>query len=101
VVSAGPAVGRAWVPTLARTASTVSQSAAPRLARAAGNTPSCGRGTVREGVRLLGEQFGRRRAPGLDLAVQALATAMPEETIRAVATGYTPAMLSAYERALA
>jgi hypothetical protein len=57
--------------------------------------------TVREGVRLLGEQFGRRRAPGVDLAVQALTTAMPEETIRAVATGYTLALVSAYEQALA
>lgn len=57
--------------------------------------------TVREGVRLLSEQFGRRRGPGVDLAVQALATAMPEETIRAVATGYTRALVSAYEQALA
>lgn len=57
--------------------------------------------TVREGLRLLGEQFGRLRAPGVDLAVQAFATAMPEETVRAVATGYTQALVSAYEQALA
>jgi hypothetical protein len=54
--------------------------------------------TVRDGVRLLGEQFGRRRSPGVDLAVQALGTAMPEETIRAVATGYMQALIATYQQ---
>jgi hypothetical protein len=67
-----------------------------RLARIA-DDPMAG-ATVREGVRLLGEQFGRRRAAGVDLAVQALATAMPEQTVRAVAVGYTQALMTAYEQ---
>lgn len=56
--------------------------------------------TVREGMRLMDELFGRRRSPGVDLAVEALASAMPEETVRAVATGYTQALASAYHQAL-
>jgi hypothetical protein len=57
--------------------------------------------TVREGVGLLGDAVRPRPRPGVDLAVQALAAAMPEETIRAMPTGYTQALVSAYEQALA
>jgi len=55
--------------------------------------------SVREGVERLRELFGRRRSPGVDLAVQALRAALPEESVRALATAYTAALLDSYAAA--
>ncbi|MGN9889670.1 hypothetical protein [Micromonospora sp. L31] len=52
--------------------------------------------TVHEGVQWLQELFSRRRSPGVDLAVQALQAALPEETIRTLATAYMAVLMSSY-----
>lgn len=44
--------------------------------------------TALAGVGFLKDQFGRARGPGVEMAVRALAGAMPEETIRGLATAY-------------
>jgi hypothetical protein len=41
--------------------------------------------------------FGRRGSRGVDLAVQALAAAMPEDSVRTLATAYIAALMKAYE----
>ncbi|MFI9527372.1 hypothetical protein [Micromonospora rosaria] len=51
---------------------------------------------VRDGVQRLQDLFGRRRSPGVELAVDALRAALPEETVRALATAYTAALMSGY-----
>lgn len=52
--------------------------------------------SVREGVQRLQELFGRRRSRGVDLAVEALQTALPEETVRTLATAYMTALTNGY-----
>jgi hypothetical protein len=52
--------------------------------------------SVRQGVQHLRELFGRRRSPGVNLAVQALSGAMPEVAVRALAPAYVTALLDAY-----
>jgi hypothetical protein len=53
--------------------------------------------SVREGVGNLRRLFGRSRAPGVDLAVTALASAIPERSVRALAVSYMTALAEAYE----
>ncbi|MBB5823881.1 hypothetical protein [Micromonospora carbonacea] len=52
--------------------------------------------SVRQGVYHLLELFGRRRSPGVSLAVEALNGAVPEAAVRALAPAYTTALLEAY-----
>ncbi|MEV7228471.1 hypothetical protein AB0M79_15810 [Polymorphospora sp. NPDC051019] len=52
--------------------------------------------SVREGVEHLRELFGRRRSPGVDLAVQALTTATPEAFVRTLAPAYMATLLRSY-----
>ncbi len=68
-----------------------------RLRRLSGD-PAAGASVV-SGVGYLQELFGRRGARGVDLAVQALATGMPEETVRALATAYMGVLSEAYHAA--
>ncbi|MEU4530780.1 hypothetical protein AB0F49_21380 [Micromonospora ureilytica] len=51
---------------------------------------------VRDGVQRLDELFSRRRSFGVNLAVDALQAALPEETVRTLATAYTAALMSSY-----
>src|ERR1039457_1812036 len=44
--------------------------------------------TARIGIGYLTEQFGRPRSPGVLMAIRALAGALPEDTIRGLATAY-------------
>ncbi|MGW2706679.1 hypothetical protein [Streptomyces sp. NPDC001340] len=44
--------------------------------------------TAAEGLKRLQELFGRQSAPGIDLAVEAHAGDIPEDTIRTVAPAY-------------
>lgn len=51
-------------------------------------------GTVAsEGLALLSDLFGRSRARGVDMAVQALAGDVPEQRIRALAPAFTSALV--------
>ncbi|WP_212825061.1 hypothetical protein [Polymorphospora rubra] len=52
--------------------------------------------SVRDGVGHLRELFGRRRSPGVDLAVQALQTAVPEAVLRTLAPAYMALLLDSY-----
>ncbi|MGI5179362.1 hypothetical protein ACQEVZ_23830 [Dactylosporangium sp. CA-152071] len=52
--------------------------------------------SVREGVEHLRRLFGRRRSPGVDLAVAALTGAMPELSVRELAVSYVGVLLEAY-----
>lgn len=45
-------------------------------------------GPAQRGIEMLREQFGARRAPGVEMAVRSLRVAVPEERIRAVCTGF-------------
>ncbi len=45
-------------------------------------------GPARRGIDMLREQFGTRRAPGVEMAVRSLRLAVPEDRIRAVCTGF-------------
>ncbi len=64
---------------------------AARLASLAGDdiAGAC----AREGIHLLRRLFGAPRAPGVELAVQALAGAVPEPQVRALMVAYTAAVL--------
>jgi len=53
--------------------------------------------SVSEGVDHLRRLFGRPRASGVEQAVQALAGALPEESVRGLAVAYTEALIGAYE----
>lgn len=53
--------------------------------------------SVRDGLQRLQELFSRRRSLGVDLAVRALQAALPEETVRALATAYMAALLESYQ----
>lgn len=53
--------------------------------------------SVRDGVQRLLELFGRRRAPGVELAVEALETALPEDAVRTLSTAYIAVLNDAYE----
>jgi hypothetical protein len=52
--------------------------------------------SVRTGVQRMQQLFGRRRARGVDLAVQALAAALPEDSVRTLAVAYVAVMADAY-----
>ncbi|HEX5595419.1 MAG TPA: hypothetical protein VFX61_05250 [Micromonosporaceae bacterium] len=52
--------------------------------------------SVREGVHRLRELFERRRSRGVDLAVEALRGALPEESVRALAPAYMTMLLDSY-----
>jgi hypothetical protein len=52
--------------------------------------------SVAAGVEHLQELFGRRSSKGVDLAVKALATAVPEESVRALATAYMAVLGESY-----
>lgn len=52
--------------------------------------------SVRHGVSHLRELFGRRRSPGVNLAVDALRGALPEATVRALAPAYLTVLMDAY-----
>ncbi|WP_416902200.1 hypothetical protein [Micromonospora echinospora] len=56
----------------------------------------CG-ASVRAGVRYLSDLFGAPRAPGVELAVENLASAVTEDELRVVMPAYLDAMLAAYE----
>jgi len=60
--------------------------------------PTC-TASVTAGVGHLQLLFGRAASPGIELAVTALAGAMEEATVRALANGYVTAMVEAYEGA--
>ncbi len=77
-------------------APTPPEAVGARLAELAGH-PMCGT-SVAAGVDHLVAQFGAPSSPGVDLAVTALAGALPEELLRALAPSYTAAMLDAYGR---
>ncbi|WP_091336175.1 hypothetical protein [Micromonospora rhizosphaerae] len=49
--------------------------------------------SVRDGVQWLQDMFSRRRSFGVNLAVDALQAALPEETVRALATAYMAALM--------
>ena len=53
--------------------------------------------SIREGVHRLRHLFGRPRAVGVDLAVQALWGALPEDAVRALAVAYTAELRNGYE----
>lgn len=55
--------------------------------------------SVREGVARLQILFGRGRARGVDLAVDALQTALPEERVRTLTTAYMSALTDSYKAA--
>nr|MDT0659945.1 hypothetical protein [Micromonospora sp. DSM 115978] len=65
-----------------------------RLAEVARH-PMCG-ASVAAGVDRLVAQFGGPSSPGIDLAVTALAGALPEELLRGLALSYVETMLRAY-----
>ena len=67
-----------------------------RRLRALSADPMAGT-SVKEGVDHLRRLFGRRRSPGVEQAVQALAGALPEDTVRNLAVGYTDALGSSYD----
>lgn len=67
-----------------------------RLAELAMN-PICG-ASVAAGVDRLVAQFGGPSSPGVDLAVTALAGALPEELLRGLAPIYVETMLRAYRQ---
>jgi hypothetical protein len=52
--------------------------------------------SVRDGVRRLQGLFSRRRSRGVDLAVQALQAAMPEDSVRTLATAYMAVLMDGY-----
>jgi hypothetical protein len=54
---------------------------------------------VRTGVDHIRKLFGRRRAPGVELAVRALASAVPAESVRDLAVAYVDGLISSYESA--
>jgi len=49
-------------------------------------------GPSRRGLDLLHQQFGARRAPGVEMAVRSLRLGVPEDRIRAVCTAYVAAL---------
>ncbi|GAB3868541.1 hypothetical protein ACFPIJ_24585 [Dactylosporangium cerinum] len=53
--------------------------------------------SVREGVQHLRRLFGGRRSPGVELAVTALAGAIPERSIRELAVSYVTVLVETYE----
>lgn len=53
--------------------------------------------SVPQGVQRLAAQFGRPASIGVELAVQALAGALPEDQIRALAPAYIDVLLKAYQ----
>jgi hypothetical protein len=52
--------------------------------------------SVALGVQRLRQVFGRRSSRGVDLAVQALGTALPEDSVRTLATAYIAVLMEAY-----
>ncbi len=54
---------------------------------------------VRAGVDHIRKLFGRPRSPGVELAIQALAGAMPEDSVRALTVAYVDELLASYESA--
>jgi hypothetical protein len=60
--------------------------------------PACA-ASISDGIQHLAEQFGRPRSVGVEFAVQALAGALPEDQIRALAPAYIDELLSAYRQA--
>jgi len=66
-----------------------------RLAELARN-PVCA-ASVKAGVEHLAVQFGGPSSAGVDLAVEALAGALPEELLRGLAPSYIAALLAAYQ----
>jgi hypothetical protein len=68
-----------------------------RLRHLAGD-PAAGR-SVAAGVEHLRELFGRRGSKGVELAVQALGAAMPEDSVRALSTAYMAALAETYHAA--
>jgi hypothetical protein len=60
-----------------------------------GRHPMCG-ASVSTGVRYLAQLFGTPRAPGVDLAVDNLASAVDEDELRATMPGYLDLLLAAY-----
>jgi hypothetical protein len=69
-------------------------SVAARLAKLT-EKPSCA-ASVPQGVQRLADQFGRPNSPGVELAVRALAGALLEDQIRALAPAYIDQLLAAY-----
>jgi hypothetical protein len=65
-----------------------------RLAKLA-EEPACS-ASVPQGVQRLADQFGRPNSPGVDLAVQSLAGALPEDQIRALSPAYIDELVAAY-----
>jgi hypothetical protein len=59
--------------------------------------PMCG-ASVTAGVERLAAQFGGPSSPGVELAVTALAGALPEDLLRGLAPTYIAIMLDAYHR---
>lgn len=49
-------------------------------------------GPAQRGIEMLREQFGARRAEGVNMAVRSLRVAVPEDRIRAVCTGFIDAL---------
>lgn len=49
-------------------------------------------GPAERGIEMLREQFGARRASGVEMAVRSLRVAVPEDRIRAVCTGFIAAI---------
>jgi len=49
-------------------------------------------GPSRRGLELLHQQFGARRAPGVEMAVRSLRLGVPEDRIRALCTAYVAAL---------
>jgi hypothetical protein len=52
--------------------------------------------SVRMGVEWLEELFGRRRGRGVELAVRSLQAALPEDTVRTLATAYMSVLVESY-----
>lgn len=57
--------------------------------------PMCGP-SVTDGVDHLNNLFGNPRGRGIQLAATALASALPEESLREIAPAYVTAFLAAY-----
>lgn len=74
----------------------VSPDEVGRRLKAIAGDPVAGQ-SVREGVDHLRQLFGRRRSPGVDLAVTALAGAIPEPSVRELAVSYVAALVVGYE----
>jgi hypothetical protein len=51
---------------------------------------------VRDGVERLKAMFGGRRTPGVELAVQALQGAVPEQRVRTLAAAFTRSLMESY-----